>query len=262
MHVTNLISLACGSAAHIRLPRALALLAVRAFARHYRIDPAECAKELSAYRSVGEFFARELREDARPLGEGVTSPVDGVLRGWGKLDEGVITQVKGCTYEVAELLGDAARAGEFDGGSYLHFYLSPRDYHHVHAPLGGRLIDCRRLRGSLWPVNDWCLQRVKRLFARNARAVLYMQTPAGLMAVVMVGALNVGSIELRHERAQGAAGGAEIARGAPLGSFRLGSSVVVLFQAGAFVPASIPAGSAVRCRQSVGQWREAVRATP
>ena len=265
MHLTNLISAAVGSAAHRRLPGVLAQWSVKAFARMYHLDLESAAKPLHAYRSIGELFVRDLKPGVRPIGGGVVSPVDGVLRGSGMVAEGAIA-VKGSPYRLAELLGSEERAAPFVDGCYLNFYLSPRDYHHVHAPLAGRVRACTRIPGSLWPVNDWSLQHISQLFVKNARSVLYCQSPVGLVAVVMVGALNVGSIELRYDVAQGPEGARraviheefldenQIEQGDRLGGFRLGSSVVLLFEPGRVQPV-LPAGSRVLFGQTVAEVR-------
>jgi phosphatidylserine decarboxylase len=239
----NRLSRVMGRLVHARLPRPLARMLVHRFARAYRIDTAAAGKPLHHYPSIGHFFIRDLREGLRPIESDFVSPVDGVLRNYGIIENGRIEQVKGKTYTVERFLGDAEYARRYLGGSFFNLYLSPQDYHHVHSPIGGQIVRSVHIPGKLWPVNDWSLQNIDELFSVNERVVTYVESSLGLVAVVMIGATNVGKISVTYDSFISNAGQKEtaardyqppvaIAAGDRLGTFHMGSSVVVLLEPG------------------------------
>lgn len=238
----NLLSEIVGRLVHVRLPPPLGSLTVRWFANRYGIDMSSAAMPLESYRSIGELFVRDLEEGARPIeAGGLLSPVDGVLRSCGPIRNGEIPQVKGKTYSVRDFLKNDELAELYAEGSYLNFYLSPPDYHHIHAPLEGKVISCGHMPGTLWPVNEWSINSIPKLFTVNDRVACLMDTRIGKVAVVLIGATNVGHIELtfddgitetkdivyRHYTHP-----VTVTRGGRLGTFRMGSSVVVLCEPG------------------------------
>lgn len=245
-----------GALANLPLPQPLARWSILIFARIYRIDWTLASKPLHTYRCIGEFFTRDLREGLRPIAAvELVSPVDGKLRDFDNLEQtGAITQVKGKEYTVSALLAGDPYAEVLKNGQLWNFYLSPSDAHHIHAPVDGRIVKTVHIPGKLWPVNDWALHSIDSLFAVNERVVTYIQTSAGLVAVVMVGATNVGRISLSyapietnqapwrakqlttlvHEQA------IPVARGQKIGTFKMGSSVVVLCQGRRFEAINLP----------------------
>jgi phosphatidylserine decarboxylase len=256
------------------VPTALRSLAYRAFARAVGANLDEVELELASYPSLGDFFARKLRPGARtidPAPRAVISPCDGVIAARGIATAGSLVQAKGRDYRLAELVADAALAERLTGGAYLTIYLSPRDYHRVHTPVAARVVGYDYLPGALWPVNPRVAARRDALLSRNERVVFRMNAEAlGHVALVMVGASGVGSIRL----APALAGGddvvvesgawraareprrvelaeARVARGDELGAFRLGSTVVLLFEPGA-VELAGEVGEAVRFGQRLG----------
>lgn len=244
----NRLSRAIGRLVHARLPRPIARMLVHRFARTYQIDVDAAGKPLHEYPSIGHFFIRDLREGLRPIESDFVSPVDGVLRNFGNVENGRLEQVKGKTYTVAGFLGDEAYARRFENGSYFNLYLSPQDYHHVHSPIGGRIVRSVHIPGKLWPVNDWSLANIDELFSVNERVVTYIESSLGLVAVVMIGATNVGKISVVYDSfisnttmtskpatrdyTGDGTPGIPIAAGARLGTFHMGSSVVVLLEPG------------------------------
>lgn len=240
----NRLSRAIGRLVHARLPRPVARMLVHRFARAYQIDVDAAGKPLHEYPSIGHFFIRDLREGLRPIESDFVSPVDGVLRNFGNVENGRLEQVKGKTYTVARFLGDEAYARRFENGSYFNLYLSPQDYHHVHSPIGGRIVRSVHIPGKLWPVNDWSLANIDELFSVNERVVTYVESDLGLVAVVMIGATNVGKISVVYDSfisnttmtskpaTRDYTPGIPIAAGARLGTFHMGSSVVVLLEPG------------------------------
>jgi phosphatidylserine decarboxylase len=240
----NHLSRAIGRLVHARLPRPLARRLVRWFASTYEIDIDAAGKTIDEYPSIGHFFIRDLREGLRPIESDFVSPVDGVLRNYGTVTDGRLEQIKGKTYTLAKFLGDDPDARRFDGGTYFNLYLSPQDYHHVHAPVGGGIVRSVHVPGKLWPVNDWSLANVNELFSINERVITYVECALGLVAVVMVGATNVGKISVVYDQFVSNVSGTDrpatrnyappipIEAGDRLGTFHMGSSVVVLLEPG------------------------------
>jgi phosphatidylserine decarboxylase len=240
------LSRAVGAATRVRAPASMHQVAMRRFARAYRVELDEAERPLEAYRTFSEFFSRGLKAGARPVDAGervVVSPVDGTVSEAGLILKGQCVQAKGLAFPVPELLGDAEAAQPFtDGGSFATLYLSPRDYHRVHAPLGGRITGWRYLPGELWPVNPASVRSVPGLFSLNERLVTWLETPAGRCAVVMVGATCVGRIRAAYDDVLAQAGQPPAARtfasalavskGEELGRFEMGSTVILLFAQG------------------------------
>jgi len=172
----------------------------RWFIRHYRVDMAEAVEtNPDAYPDFNRFFTRPLRPEARPIvaqpGQ-IACPSDGALSQLGDIEGARIFQAKGHRYSLVELLGGSeARAQPFSGGAFATTYLSPGDYHRVHMPLTGRLQEMVYIPGRLFSVSPDYTEAVPNLFTRNERVACIFQTEAGPMAVVLVGAIFVGSIE-------------------------------------------------------------------
>jgi phosphatidylserine decarboxylase len=231
-----------GRLVHARWPRPIARRLVQWFAKSYEIDVAAAGKPLHDYPSVGHFFIRDLREGLRPIESDFVSPVDGKLRNFGVVTDGRLEQIKGKSYTVARFLGDEEYARRYERGSFFNLYLSPQDYHHVHSPVGGHIIRSVHIPGKLWPVNDWSLANIDELFSVNERVVTYIECHLGLVAVVMIGATNVGKISVVYDSFISNSAGTErtvtrdytppipIGTGDRLGTFHMGSSVVVLLE--------------------------------
>lgn len=256
----NHLSRFAGRLVHARLPRPLARRLVHWFARTYQIDVDAAGKELHHYPSIGDFFIRDLREGLRPVEGDFVSPVDGVLRNFGPVADGRLEQIKGKSYTVARFLGDEEMARRFEQGVFFNFYLSPQDYHHVHSPSTGKVVRSVHIPGKLWPVNDWSLANVDELFSINERVVTYLDSAFGLLAVVMIGATNVGKISVVYDSFISNAAGTtqraartydppmELAAGARLGTFHMGSSVVILAEPGRVDVARVRLQAATKVR--------------
>ena len=219
--------------------------AIQDFIRRFGVDMSEAMQpDPTAYPSFNAFFTRALRSDARPLASGardVACPVDGAVSQIGPIEAGRVFQAKGQSFTTLELLGgDAKAAAPFEHGQFVTLYLSPRDYHRIHMPLDGTLTRMIHVPGRLFSVNPPATRAVPRLFARNERVACLFDTPAGPMALVMVGALNVASIETvwagevtppqrRRVQAWDYAGEIQLAKGAEAGRFNMGSTVILLF---------------------------------
>jgi phosphatidylserine decarboxylase len=240
----NRVSRLIGRLVHVPLPRPVARGLVRWFARTYQIDVDAAGKPLHDYPSIGHFFTRDLAEGLRPVEGDFVSPVDGTLRGFGVITDGRIEQVKGKTYTLSRFLSDEPNAARYQNGAFFNLYLSPQDYHHVHSPVGGRIVRSVHIPGKLWPVNDWSLENIDELFSINERVVTYVDCNLGLVAVVMIGATNVGKISVTYDSFISNSAGTDriVARDYPhpkpidpgerLGTFHMGSSVVILVEPG------------------------------
>ncbi len=273
------LSRAAGRLADAPIPKPLRRSVLTAFARSVGIDLDEVERPLEEYRSIGAFFVRRLRADARawPRDERtIASPVDGVIGQLGRIARGRALQAKGRDYSVAELLGDADVGERYHAGHFLTIYLSPRHYHRIHAPTSGRVASARHIPGGLLPVNAAAVHSIADLFARNERLVCWIDGPAGRVAVVAVGAYNVGRIGASFERlaarssvdasgageprptwrtnVRGAPGETRsydppitLAQGDEIMAFHLGSTVVLLFEAGRVeLEPTLAAGKEVR----------------
>lgn len=257
----------CGGWMARRRWGALSTHFIRWFVHHYGADLSEAARpQATDYASFGDFFARELRPGVRtcPASEtAIASPVDGVTSQAAALTGTTLIQAKGINYSLETLLGCPAHA--YNGGHFATLYLRPQDYHRVHAPVAGRLMRIRHIPGRLWPVRPWAVASVDGLFAQNERVVLEFETRAGPCAVVMVGALMVGSMDtvvtglIRGGRHQPNEWNLETAtrefeRGEEIGRFNFGSTVILVFGPNALEwdNASLVPEREIRLGQSIG----------
>lgn len=237
------LSRAAGRLSDLRLPRPVMGALVRGYTRGFRIDHGELDRGLDDYRCLNDFFTRGLpahRDAGDPARAVLASPADGVLQESGPLDGENEFTVKRQRIDVPSLTGDPAAGQRFKGGSYSLVYLSPRHYHRVHAPAGGRLLGYRFLPGRLFPVNRLGMDHVPGMFMRNERVVLMFSTPRGAVWMVMVGASFVGRMTLNCDGFQTndrwfkkpldrwLEPAPEVAMGDEVGAFNVGSSVVLL----------------------------------
>ncbi|WP_295716546.1 archaetidylserine decarboxylase [uncultured Halovibrio sp.] len=243
------LSRLAGRVADSRHP-ALRRRLINGFIRRYGVDMNEAADpDPEAYASFNDFFTRPLRDDARPI-EGdertLVCPADGAISQSGTISRGRLFQAKGQSFSAAELTArPEPELAAFEQGRFATIYLSPKDYHRVHMPVTGTLEATTTIPGRLFSVNPATTRNVPRLFARNERLVAWFRTEYGPMAVVMVGAMIVAGIEtvwggrvapgarsIRHA----AHDGPHLARGAEMGRFYLGSTVILMLPRGAFEP--------------------------
>jgi phosphatidylserine decarboxylase len=191
-------------------------------------------------------FSRRLKPGVRPIGEGPVHPVDAVIIARGPMDQHTLLQGKGRTYTLEELVHNPQVARHFKNGSFLTYYLCPTDYHRVHAPVDGEVTWSCHIPGAFWPVNAWGVQQVPKLFCINERVVTFLQTPQGPVAVVMIAAMHVGQITLAYDATITTTRRGPrrpitetvytppkpLPKGAELGIFHMGSTVIVLFAPG------------------------------
>ena len=218
---------------------------IRSAVSAFSINVAEAADpELENYPSFNAFFTRALEPGARSADadpDVLLMPADGAMSQCGRIEAGRIFQAKGQDFTAAELLGDEAAALPYADGSFANIYLSPRDYHRVHMPWAGRLVETLHVPGRLFSVAPWAVRAIPRLFARNERLVCHFETDVGPMCIVMVGALLVSGVQTvwngvnippygdRPWRLDFRDRDIRLARFAEMARFNYGSTVIMLF---------------------------------
>lgn len=195
----NLISLVVGQAAQVQKPEKAALKLRDWFIKRYNINLAEAELPLHEYRSLAQLFTRKLKPGVRPLATGIVHPCDGVLTVAEHIENHRVIQAKGRHYSLPQLLNDSLAMEQYQGGTHIVYYLCPTDYHRVHAPLDAEIVSVIHVPGYLWPVNQWSTNNIDELFAVNERVIFNMKTPLGPVAMVMVGATNVGRISVSFD---------------------------------------------------------------
>ncbi|MDH4417744.1 MAG: archaetidylserine decarboxylase [Acidovorax sp.] len=220
---------------------------IRRFVARYSVNMAEAANpDIASYACFNDFFTRALKPGARPLASAdLICPVDGAISQFGPIAKDQIFQAKGHSYSTTALVGgDAAAAARFDNGYFATLYLSPRDYHRIHMPCAGELTRMVHVPGDLFSVNPTTARGVPGLFARNERVVCFFESAQGPFVLVLVGATIVGSMatvwhgQVNPPRSgtlrqwDYAPGQVRLEKGAEMGRFLLGSTVVMLFPQG------------------------------
>jgi phosphatidylserine decarboxylase len=243
----------------------LIALVVRKFgvAMHEAADP-----EPRNYLHFNAFFTRELKPGARvpdPDPATLLMPADGKVSQVGRIEAGRIFQAKGHAFTAAELLGDEAFAAPYADGWFANIYLSPKDYHRVHMPWTGTLVETLHVPGRLFTVAPWGVQAIPRLFARNERLVCHFETDFGPMCSVMVGALLVSGVEsvwngeeippYAHQpiRRDWRGQGVTLERFAEMARFNYGSTVILLFPRDAVHLDAIATETQTRLGQRLGR---------
>jgi len=201
------------------------------FVKTYRVDLSQANRQkVEEYQTFNDFFTRSLKPGARPIGIGLTSPVDGTVSQFGDIIKGNLIQAKGKKFTLKALLGN-----DTNFQAFATIYLSPKDYHRIHAPLDGKLLQMDYIGGDLFSVNQQTAQSVDNLFARNERVICYFDT----YAIVLVGAIFVGSMEtVWHGQITPPYGkkfsvdysnrDINLKKGEELGRFNMGSTVILL----------------------------------
>jgi phosphatidylserine decarboxylase len=238
------IGRALGRLADSPWPAPVGRAVVGLYSRVYDVSLGDClpAGETASWPSFDAFFTRRLRDGARVIDRdprAVLSPADGRIESMARIDEGGTFVVKGRPYAVDELVGDAREARRFVGGAGFVVYLSPRDYHRVHAPVTGQIRRIQSMPGDYFPVNAIGMRHVPNLFCRNRRVAIEIDADGGLgrVTVIMVVAMIVGRITTIGSDAHDVPFGVhtfdpplKVARGDELGVFHLGSTAVVLVE--------------------------------
>jgi phosphatidylserine decarboxylase len=253
-------------ATRVRMPWFKNLL-VRGFLRLYAIDMTDAVQtDPFSYGSFNEFFTRALKPGARAIAanpDAIACPVDGTVSEAGKIEGEMLIQAKGRRYSLQELLAAQPWARDFEGGSFATIYLAPFNYHRVHMPVRGVLEDTVYVPGRLFSVNAATAAYVPRLFARNERVLTLFDTAYGHAALVLVGALNVGSMATvwagditpaaRRVITRLPAQRLPLDKGEEMGRFNMGSTVILLFQRDrARWHPRLRAGATVKLGESLG----------
>lgn len=264
----HLLSRLIGLVAECRWPWLKNVL-ITQFIKLYRVNMTEAAKpDPRAYASFNDFFTRLLTADARSFPADhneIACPADGAISQLGNIKQGRIFQAKGHDFTARELLGGCRELAErFEDGTFATIYLSPKDYHRVHMPVSGELKQMIYIPGRLFSVSPLTTRQIPRLFARNERVVALFETEHGPLAMVMVGAMIVASIEtvwaglvtppkrqlqrFRYDKK------VKLERGEEMGQFKLGSTVIMLFgKEMASWAGTLQADQSVRLGQSLGR---------
>jgi phosphatidylserine decarboxylase len=245
-------------------------LFIKLIIKLYKVNMDEARQtDINHYASFNQFFTRELKHDARPIAaaaDAIACPADGAVSQAGLITNGQIFQAKGKSFSAVDLLGgDEERAKPFSNGSFTTIYLSPKDYHRLHMPLKGALKEMVHIPGRLFSVNAATANSVPALFARNERVACIFDTEAGPMALILVGAIFVSSVEtvwhgvvtpptlssVRNwqypENAQ------VLEKGEEMGRFNMGSTIIVLFgQDKAEWESDLTAEKSVRLGEKIG----------
>ncbi len=244
----NIESYIAGKVSQLRKPTSFVRACNKVLVKRFNIDLSDAEKSLEEYQSFEELFSRALKPGARPIKGALCAPCDSILRQSLPVERGQIIQAKGLRYSVEDLLGlSGQNTSDFKPAWYCSFYLAPHNYHRVHAPFSGQMPSARYIPGELWPVNEHFVKVVPRLFCRNERVVFELLHPQGGKAfLVMVGALNVGRIKIKgvdsfvsnnlerqfkrtKDRLFSFSPNREVTVGDELGTFMLGSSVILVF---------------------------------
>jgi len=243
----NMVSKLNGFLAGLRLPRFIMAPAVLAFARIYKINIQEAELEIRDYESLNNFFTRALKNGSRLIDQKenvIVSPVDGRLLIAGSLEKGQLLQSKGMESSLQNLLGNNRYYKRFLGGHYMTIYLSPQDYHRIHSPVEGKILGYYYQPGKLFPVNNLAVNSINQLFSKNERLITYIENPHGLVAMIKVGATSVGKIRVTYDpniatnrwirlaKEHMYEEELSIRKGAELGRFEMGSTVMILFESG------------------------------
>ena len=222
--------------------------AITLFSNAFKVNLNEALNpDPKSYATFNEFFTRELMAGARPIAETkITSPVDGTISQFGRVVDGEIVQAKGVNYSLTQLLGgNQDRTDKFKNGQFITIYLSPRDYHRIHMPCAGTLVEHTHIPGRLFSVAKHTVNTIKGIFARNERVVAMFDTEYGPMAMVLVGAINVAAIETVWAGLITPPKGETITsknyssknisldKGEEMGRFNMGSTVILVFAEGA-----------------------------
>lgn len=243
--------------------------AIRCFMKYFKVDLTESLiTDIEQFPAFNDFFVRQLKPNARPLPQemaAIACPADGNISELGKIDAQRLLQAKGKYYSLLDLLGgNHEMAQRFDNGEFLTVYLAPKDYHRVHMPVTGILRQMIHIPGELFSVNAKSVNGIPQLFARNERVICLFETAVGQMAVIFVGAMLIGSVVTTWHGQVMPAHGTPLnkrydnpnlifQRGAELGYFQWGSTVIVLFESKrAEWRAELVSGDAVRMGQSIG----------
>ncbi|OGT55524.1 MAG: phosphatidylserine decarboxylase [Gammaproteobacteria bacterium RIFCSPHIGHO2_12_FULL_42_10] len=216
---------------------------IRKFIKTYRVSLVEAMIEQpEAYDTFNHFFTRQLKPHARPIDQQphtITSPVDGIIAQIGTIQQKILLQAKQFYFDLDSLLANTGSLSkQFENGAYATLYLAPSNYHRVHLPIDGQLIQTIYVPGQLFSVNQKTSAVIPNIFSRNERLIAILNTAIGPMAIILIGAMIVGNIKTvwtdspikgGQIKIENFTNGIKLAKGDELGYFQLGSTVILLF---------------------------------
>lgn len=217
---------------------------IRLFSKAFGVKLEEAVNpDPRSYKTFNNFFTRAIKAELRPIAKTkIVSPVDGTISQFGKINNGSLVQAKGVSYSLNQLLGDnEARTEKYLEGQFITIYLSPKDYHRIHMPCTGELIEQTHIPGRLFSVAKHTVKTIKGIFARNERVIASFETEYGSMAMILVGAINVSAIETVWAGLITPPKGETVTsrnfkykeitleKGEEMGRFNMGSTVILLF---------------------------------
>jgi len=257
-----------------RLKGPLVTPAIRWFIKAFRVDMSQAViQDITQFPTFNEFFIRALKPEARPLADdeqAFSSPVDGTVSQCGDITDNRLYQAKGRDYTVEELVGgDPALMELYRNGRFATIYLAPYNYHRIHMPIDAQLHKMIHVPGRLFSVAQWTVRAIPRLFARNERLVCQFSTPAGPMAMILVGAINVAAIETVWSGLVTPPKGKKISsvdydpaentflRGDEMGRFNMGSTVILLTTSNVDWTTQLSAGQTLQMGELIGHYKAA-----
>jgi phosphatidylserine decarboxylase len=262
----SLISRVFGCIARIPLPQSLLKSIIRWYSATYGVKD-EYVVPARGFRNLDHFFTRKMKDGSHTIdrsGNCAVSPVDARIDQFGEITDTTIIQAKGIGYSLRFLVPSETYR-KFLWGSFMTLYLSPGDYHRIHAPVDGTITGYFNVPGKLFTVQDWMVRKLPDLFAKNERLISYIESAAGAVAVCKIGALNVGRISLSYSpvrtnrmfrrRAEVFFNPEEcvpVRAGDELGIFHLGSTIILLFQRGALSFDNFKQGDTIRMGKRIG----------
>lgn len=241
---SNLISKLFGIISLTKFPQPIMIWIIKTFAKVYKINLNEVKDDLRNFKNLNSFFIRELKEKVRPIDKRkniLVSPVDALISKKGLIEKGFLIQTKGIYYSLKDLIVDMEFLKYFERGKYCVFYLSPQDYHRIHTPCDCYVEGYVYSPGHLFPVNEPLVQGLYGLFPKNERLVTFLKTKYGRIAMVKVGATNVGKIKvtydsietntwIRRKKAVKFKHKIFYKKGMEIGRFEMGSTVILIFE--------------------------------
>ncbi len=252
-----------------RIKSPLVPKAIRLFCHAFKVNLEEAVNpDPESYATFNEFFTRAIKPQLRPIAaSALVSPVDGSISQFGKINNAELLQAKGVTYSLEQLLGgNPERSEKYRDGYFMTIYLSPRDYHRIHMPCTGKLLEQTHIPGRLFSVAQHTVNTIKGIFARNERVIASFDTQYGSMAMILVGAINVAAIEtvwaglitppkgetIRSKSYRSA--DIRLDKGEEMGRFNMGSTVILLFsnQAPEFLE-SLQPGESIKMGEALSQ---------
>ncbi|MEI5905760.1 phosphatidylserine decarboxylase [Bacillus spongiae] len=222
---------------------------IPAYIKLYKISQSDIKKNLTQFTSLHDFFIRELKIDARSVHteeEMVVSPVDGVIEHSGNITQSLKMIVKNKEYSVEEMLGSPEKARQYENGTFIVIYLSPAHYHRIHSPLSADVVANHTLGKHSYPVNEAGLKYGRAVLSKNFRKIIELRKGSKNVAMAMIGAMWVNSIEVTNDRSKWR-------KGEEVAYFSFGSTVVLLFEKGQFIPMLPKGDRAIQMGQAIGK---------